>query len=65
MGVQTCSAAWTYYQTPPSSESPVVPACKGSKGEKEKRKEERRDGRKGGRGRGRKGGREGGRCGIS
>ena len=62
VGVQTCFAARSYYQTPPSSPSselPVVPACKGRReevkgeGGKEGGREERREG-------GRKGGREGG-----
>ena len=65
VGVQTCFAAQSYYQTLPSSPSsglPVVPACKGKreedKGEKEKREEEGEGGREGEREGGREGGRE-------
>ena len=51
VGVQTCFAARSYYQTPPSSPSselPALPACKG------KREEDKGEG-------GTEGGREGGR----
>ena len=63
VGVQTCFAARSYYQTLPSSPSSglPVPACKGKREEDKGEKEKREGGREGGREREREGGRERGR----